>query len=107
MATQTMKKSLEKLRKDGYLCAIVENWNSHAGRRNDLFGFLDLLCIKDGEILGVQTTSKNCFSEHVQKIITHKNFIEVKKSGIKITLHGWSKEKVGKRLLWVCEEKTF
>ena len=105
--TNSTKKTLEKLRKDGYVCAIVEHWNSHAGVRQDLYGFIDILAIKEGEILGVQTTSKKCFSDHVQKIIKHKNFIAVKKSGIRIILHGWEKEAVGKRLLWKCKEKIF
>ena len=105
MATPTTKKSLEKLRKEGYTCAITETWNAFAHKRQDLFGFIDILAIKPGEILGVQTTSKTNISAHIDKIIKHKNFIAVKESGIKIILHGWHKGKNGKRIVWLIEEK--
>ena len=105
MATPTTKKSLEKLRKEGYLCAIVENWNAFAHIRQDLFGFIDILAIKEREILGVQTTSKTNKQSHINKILQHKNFMPVKKSGIKIILHSWGKGKNGKRIIWVCDEQ--
>jgi len=109
MATPTTKKSLERLRKDGYTCAIVEVWNAHAFKRQDLFGFIDILAIKEGEIIGVQTTSLKCFADHVKKITQHKNFMAVKKSGIKIVLHGWHQVEhpKGRRLLWACREQWF
>jgi len=103
MATQSATKSLAKLRKEGYLCAMVERWNKFAGVRQDLYGFIDILAIREGEILGVQTTSLNCFAEHVKKISKHKNLIPVKKSGIKIVLHGWF---LGEKK-WECKEKIF
>jgi hypothetical protein len=55
--TSPTKRTLAKLRKEGYLCAIVEKFNRFAGIRQDLFGFIDILAIREGEIIGVQTTS--------------------------------------------------
>lgn len=89
MATPTTAKSLAKLRKAGYKCAIVEVWNAHAFKRQDMFGFIDIIALKPGEILGVQTTSKNCKSDHIKKIAGHKNLMAVKASGINIVLHIW------------------
>lgn len=103
--TPTTKKSLERLRKDGYLCAIVEKWNQFGGVRQDLFGFIDILAIKKGEILGVQTTSKKCVADHIKKMAGHKNLMPVKESGMKIELHGWfMNKKTGK---WECEITNF
>ena len=50
-------RSLKWLRDKGYTVAITERWNSYAKVRVDLFGFADLLCLGDGEIIAVQVTS--------------------------------------------------
>ena len=55
--TSPTQRSLAHLRALGYRVAIVERWNPFARIRQDLFGVLDLLAVKDGEILGVQVTS--------------------------------------------------
>lgn len=94
------QRSLIRLRKDGFLVAITEHWNVHAGIRQDLWGFCDLLAIKGKEILAIQVTSASNMNARIEKIVSHKNFIPVKKSGIKILVEGWEKKKVGKRLLW-------
>ena len=101
------KRSLDKLRKDGYLVEITEHWNPHAGVRKDLWGFCDLLAIKGAEILAIQVTTQNNMQARINKIRKHKNFIAVKKSGIKIVLHGWGKGKNGKRIIWLCGEVFF
>src|ERR1700751_4932922 len=54
--TQRSKAYLENA---GYLVAITERWNPHAKVRQDMFGFIDMLAVKEGEILGVQTTSRS------------------------------------------------
>ena len=51
------QRSLKYLREQGYTVAIVERWNAFAKIRQDLFGFIDLLAIKPGETLAVQTTA--------------------------------------------------
>lgn len=88
--TQLSKRELEK---QGYLVEITERWNAFARKRKDLFDFIDLLAIKDGEILGVQTTSASNISARLKKITEHPNFSPVRASGIKVVVHGWKKEK--------------
>lgn len=91
--TQLSKALLEA---DGYLVAIVERWNPHARIRQDLFQIIDLLAIKEGETVGVQTTSRSNMSSRAKKIAEHENTPMVRKAGWQIIIHGWSKDKAGK-----------
>lgn len=102
MPSTLTKRTIDKMRKEGMVCQVVETYNPHARVKNDLFGFLDVLCIAEKRIVGIQTTSYSNMGARVDKILKHKNFIPVKKSGIEIIVHGWRKVKVGKRLLWEC-----
>ena len=86
--TQRSKAHLEA---EGYTVAIVERWNPFAKIRQDLFGFVDLLAIREGETLAVQTTSLNNVSHRVQKIAEHQNVGAVRKAGWRIVVHGWGK----------------
>lgn len=93
------------MEKEGYTVAIVEKWNPFAKIRQDLFGFLDLLCVKDSEdrrgVVGVQTTSAGNMAARRKKIIEHINYLAVEGAGIRIELHGWHKR--GGR--WECKRE--
>jgi hypothetical protein len=64
-----------------------------------MFGFIDLLAIKDGEILAVQTTSASNMSARAHKIADSEYVGTVRKSGMKIHIHGWVKN--GRK--WECK----
>lgn len=91
--TQRSKAYLENA---GYLVAVVEKWNPHARIRQDLWGFVDLLAIKEGETLGVQTTSRSNMSSRARKIAEHENTPMVRKAGWRILIHGWAKDTKGR-----------
>ena len=95
MKTSPTQRSLKLLRDQGYTCAIVEHWNPFAHIRQDLFGFIDIMAIKEGETLGVQTTTLAHQPERVVKIKEHKNYPIVRLAGWKIHVHGWRKLKAG------------
>ncbi|HPM50284.1 MAG TPA: hypothetical protein PLP67_10470 [Methylotenera sp.] len=99
MATSPTQRSLKYLRDQGYTVAVVEKWNPHAKVRQDLFGFVDLLAIKDGLTLAVQTTSSSSFSDRKKKIEGHENLPAVLAAGWKVSLHGWRKNAKGKWVL--------
>ena len=90
-ATSPTQNSLRLLRKEGYLCAVVEKWNSHARIRQDLFGFIDVLAIREGETLAVQVTSRKQVSTRIRKIEDHENLAAVREAGWRIEVHGWDK----------------
>ena len=51
-------RTLQVLRREGYLAAVAEKWNPHSRTRADLFGFADVLAVRAGApVLAVQATS--------------------------------------------------
>ena len=90
------QRSLAYLRDQGYLVAIVEKWNPHAKLRQDLFGIIDLLAIKDGETLGVQTTSGDNVSKRVAKIADSSHVGALRRAGWRLVVHGWRKAANGR-----------
>lgn len=96
------QRSLKLMRERGYTCAIVEHWNQWSRQRNDLFGFLDVLCLGDNEVIGVQTTSYSNISARCKKIAEHENVAAVRKANIRIIVHGWKKNKSGR---WEVKER--
>jgi hypothetical protein len=106
MANSPTQRSLEKLRKEGCdLVAVVERWNPHARIRQDLFGIIDILAIKEGETIAVQSTSGSNVSKRIQKMEESDAINFIRKAGWTIHIHGWRKVKVkrgGKAMKWEC-----
>lgn len=96
MATSPTQLSKRHLEAQGYKVWITEHWNAFARIRQDLFGFIDLLALKDGETLAVQTTSSSNVSARVKKIADHENVGVVREAGWSIHVHGWFKNKSGR-----------
>jgi len=102
------QKSLKKLRDEGYLCEVVEKTIPYCFIKKDLFGFIDILAIRDNEVSAVQTTSGANSATRVHKIKAHENYPKVKKLGWKIVVHGWrqlqEKYKNGNpKKVWKCK----
>ena len=102
MATPTTR-SLKHLRELGYTAEVVERFNSFTKRRHDLFGFIDILAIKEGEVLGVQTTSGSSVSSRIKKITEHEHLAAVRKSGMRIEVHGWRKNAKNRYVLRIVD----
>jgi carbonic anhydrase len=94
-------RSLKVMRERGYLADVVEKWIPGANIRKDLYGFIDILCIKDNEIVGVQSTSGDNVAARCTKIAEHPNVDAVRKAGIKLVVHGWRKNSKNR---WVLRE---
>ena len=86
-------RSTVHLRDLGYLVATVEHYNSFTKRKHDLWGCIDLLCIGNGETVAVRVTSKSNLSARRHKIEEAEAYPEMLRSGWRIVLHGWYKEK--------------
>jgi carbonic anhydrase len=95
------QRSLKYLREQGYTVDVVERWIPGANIRKDLFGFIDLLAIREDEVLGVQSTSGDNVAARVDKIANHDNLDAVRKAGIRILVHGWRKNAAGR---WTLRE---
>lgn len=94
-------RSLKELRRRGLLADVVERWIPGANIRKDLYGFIDILAIGDGRIVGVQATSSSNMASRIAKIADHANLMAVRGAGIEIWVHGWRKNAAGH---WVLRE---
>ena len=89
-------RSLAHLREQGYHVEVVEQ-NKRAGIKVwkvDLFGFVDLLAIRRGEVLGVQVTSRSNVSARVRKITDSPLLPLVREAGIRVLVQGWDGEQL-------------
>ena len=93
-----MQRSLAKLKGEGYACFITEHFAR--GLRHDLFGWADILALREAEVLAVQVTSRTNVAARVSKIKESVTLPFVRRSGIKVVVHGWGKLKSG----WDCRE---
>ena len=106
----TLQRSRELLEADGYHVEVVEQ-NIRTGRttfKRDLWNFADLLAIRRGEMLAVQTTTSSNMASRVAKITASPLLARVREAGIRVVVHGWS-ARVVKRgeaaRQWVCRVK--
>lgn len=102
MSGSPTQRSLARLRKEGYRAAVTEHWNPFAKIRQDLFGIIDIVAIKAGSTLGVQTTSYNNMGARIKKILESEAYPDLIAAGWKVICHGWKKNKIGR---WELTEK--
>src|SRR3546814_5061317 len=88
MSASPTARTLAKLRADGWLAWVVEKWIPQTRKRSDLFGFIDILAQRDGEVLAVQATSRSNVSSRVNKIAGHENVAAVRAAGRAIAVQG-------------------
>lgn len=98
------QRSLKLLREEGYTVAITERWNPWSRTRQDLFGFIDLLCFKDNVVLAVQTTDGTSVAKRIAKIRATQAFpLWLNMPTRQVEVHGWLKRGPrGKRKVWTC-----
>ena len=89
------QRSLKYLRDQGYTVEVVEKTIPQTFIKKDLFGFADLLAIRENEVLLVQVTSGSNVSARVKKITDNEHLPAVRKSGMRIEIHGWRRLKSG------------
>jgi hypothetical protein len=94
-AKSPTQRSLEYLREQGYHCEVVEKWNSFTKQRKDLWGWCDILAIRKDEVLAVQVTAAGVASR-IKKIQDSDTVALVRDAGIRIEVHGHTKNSKGK-----------
>ena len=108
MASPTTR-SKKAMTDDGWYTETVEYWNGFTNRRHDLFGFTDILAMKEGETPRlIQTTTGTNFAARRTKIMGSERAVLALVSGFRIFLHGWRKllvKRGGKAKRWVLLEE--
>ena len=88
--------TLRHLRRKGYTAAVTERWNPFAKIRQDLFGFVDVLGVGNGETIAVQSTSWGNRLSRVKKMKDDKYaqaLADCRDANWTIVVHGWRKVK--------------
>ena len=98
------QRSMELLRKDGFLVGNAEYWSQYAGKTIDLFGFIDLVAldIENNKIIAVQVT-KGKLPEHIEKIRGIKASAAWLACGGEIVIHHWRELGPSGQKDWVLE----
>lgn len=88
-------RTLQALRKLGYLAAVVESWVPRINVRRDLFGLADVLAIhpRDKLVLLVQATSDANVSARLRKIMGLPVAAELLRAGLTVEVWGWSQRR--------------
>lgn len=90
------QRTLAYLRDEGWQCAVVERYIAAIKRRQDLFGFIDIIAVKPGHpIMAVQATSGSNVAARLSKIEDEPRRLPWLAAGGTIAVHGW--RKVGPR----------
>ena len=67
-----LQRSMSWWREAGYLVAKTETWNPHAHKRQDLFGFADMLAIGHDQIIAVQVCGAGTIPAHQEKMADNR-----------------------------------
>jgi hypothetical protein len=97
------QRTIKHLHDLGYETWVVEYWNAFARQRVDMWGCIDLVAIREGETLAVQTTSGSNVSARVKKITENKYLGPMRKAGWRVEVHGWRKGANGRYALRVVD----
>ena len=95
------QRSTARLRDLGYHVEVVEQTikTPRMTFKRDLWGFVDLLAVRENEVLAVQVTSASNVSARVRKITDSPLLAPVRAAMVRIEVHGWRKTTEGK---WTC-----
>lgn len=102
-------RTLAYFRDLGYTADIAEYHNTFSNKKKDLFGFIDIVAIGDGETIGIQATSTGNVNARIKKITQGseddlgipKRALEWLNSGNLICVIGWKRyKKPVNRKLW-------
>lgn len=88
-------RTLKRLREEGWEADVCERWIPGARIRKDLFGLLDIVSIRDTEILGIQCTTLSNLNPRIQKFADSQNTSKLRRAGFRLECWGWRKLKTG------------
>ena len=95
MSKSPTARTLERVRQLGGHVGVTERYNTFSRKRHDLFGFIDLVAILDGHIIGIQATSTGNINTRWYKIQEecHEPALDWLQAGGLIEVWGWKRYK--------------
>ncbi len=116
MGISNTSRTLEYLRKQGWVADKVEQFNPYAGKfghRKDMFGFGDIVAMGEGNIYAIQSCGSS-YAEHNRKITEDERVAPLAlkwiENGGKLLLIAWRKIKLkrgGKAMRWQPRIKEY
>lgn len=104
------QRTLNLLRKDGYLAEVVERVVPGGRFRRDLFGIFDVVGIAPDArgVLGIQCTTCGNLSARVSKMLVSPALVVWLLAGNRAEAWGWAKfGRAGSRKLWQVRRRVF
>lgn len=99
------QRTLKHLRDQGYTAQVVERWNPHARKRQDLFGVADVVALDDEQgVLAVQTTTASNASARCKKVQDSETIRLWLERGNRLIVHGWRQKGNKKGTPWLLNE---
>ena len=108
MASKPVQRSLKDLRENGWTCCIVEKWIAPIKKRQDAFGFADILACRAlptdrldvngkmvfvvGQVALIQATDHTSHAKRREKTLSLPEFLKWKQSGGLVFLDSWGKK---------------
>jgi hypothetical protein len=95
------QRTLRLLRAEGWAAEVVERWLPGANVRRDLFGCVDVVAVRPGQVLGVQCCTAGDVSKRLDKARACPGLRDWLASGAVFAVWGWSKRGPrGQRKTW-------
>ncbi len=110
MAKKKSESPTQRARKDlkamGAVSQIVEHWNPHAFKKQDLFGFIDIIALIGPNTIGIQVTTGDHHAERREKILAIPEARAWLVAGNMIEVWSYSKRGAkGKIKKWECRKE--
>jgi hypothetical protein len=95
-------RTLQELRRQGFLAAVVERWLPRVGRKADLWGIGDILAVhlRERQVLLVQVTTAAHVPDRLRRIQARPEMALLLRADVLVEVWGW--RKVGDR--WRCRK---
>lgn len=103
--TSPTQRTLKRMRESGdyVLVKVVERWNSHAFKRQDLWNF-DILGISiTGETHAIQVTTYGNMNARIDKITESEYTPHLRDADWVLLVEGWKKEKNGRYKSYIAD----
>lgn len=102
MATKSIQRSLKRIKELEWQYWITEKYNPFSKQREDLFNFIDILCLSGDRTIAIQACGTD-FQQHVRKIKDNAYIKPWLEAGNECQIWSWRKVKKtrgGKQSIW-------
>jgi len=103
MVASPTQRTLQRCRKLGMTATVVEHWNSFARIRQDMFGCIDIVALKEDAIVGIQATSTPNIRARIKKATQLPALRAWLKAGGRFEVWGWKKNDRGRYDLTIVD----